>query len=201
MTEQSIRQAHLTPDEIEAAADESASLPRARRAHAGSCATCAHEVAELRRLSSMLAALPARAPSAGFADRVMARVVLPVPWHRRMHAAVRERSAAGIGVAATLAALLAGAGLWAVRFPNLRPLAVVAWVASLAGDLAWQGAIAVGRLAYVMGLTDLAGALQADLSLATAFAALATIALVGVGALAVMVRLVRYEPGELARAR
>lgn len=201
MSEQPIRQAHLTPDEIEAAAEDSATLAQARRAHADSCATCAREVAASRRLSTMLAALPRSAPAAGFTDRVMARVVLPLPWHRRLKAAVRERSAAGIGIAATLAALLAGAGLWAVRFPDLHPLAMAAWLAGQAGDLAWQGAIAAGRLAYTMGLTDLAGALQADLSLASAFAALATVLLVGVGALAVMVRLMGYEPPALARAR
>lgn len=201
MNEQDIRQTHLTPDEIEAVAERSAVLPEARRGHARSCAGCAREVAELRRLSAALASLPLREPAPGFGDRVMARVKLPVPWHSRLAAAVRERTAAGVAVAATLGALLAGTGLWAVRFPHLNPTVLASWLAGQAGDLLWQGAMTAGRFAYAMGLTDLAGALQAELTLATAFAALATVALVGVGALSVMIRLVRAEPGELVRAR
>ena len=201
MSEQDIRQAHLTPDETEAAAENPAALPEARRAHAASCAACAHEVAGLRRLSTALANLPPREPAPGFTDRVMARVTLPLPLHRRMAAAVRERTAAGIGVAATLASLLAGTGLWAFRFPELSPLVLAGWLAGHAGDLLWQGAIAAGRVAYTMGLADVASALQAELSLASVFAALATIALVGVGASTVMIRLVRQEPGQLVRAR
>lgn len=201
MSEQRIRQTHLTPDEVEAVAESSAALPEPRREHARSCALCAREVAELRRLSAALAGLPSRAPASGFADRVMARVTLPVPWHRRLADAVRERTTAGIGVAATVAALLAGAGLWAVRFPELSPLALTGWLAGQAGDLFWQATIEAGRFAYATGFADLASALQADLSLTTGFAALATILLVGVGALSVMIRLVRHEPRELAGAR
>lgn len=201
MTEQHIRQTHLTPDEIEAAADPTVRLAEARREHVRACAECAGEVAELRRLSAALAALPALEPRADFTDRVMARVSLPVPWHRRLAAAVRERSAAGIGIAATLAALVAGAGLWAVEFPELRPLALAGWLAGHAGDVLWQATMWAGRAAYAMGFTDLASALQADLSLTSALAALATIVLVGIGAATVMIRLVRTEPAELARAQ
>jgi hypothetical protein len=42
---------------------------------------------------------------------------------------------------------------------------------------------------------------QADLTLPSAFAALSTIVLVGVGSLSVMLRLLRDERPELARAR
>lgn len=201
MNEPDIRQTHLTPDEIEAVAETSAALPETRRAHARSCVACAREVAELRRLSAALAELPLHDPSPGFGDRVMARVRLPVPWHRRLAASVRERTVAGLAVAATLGALLAGTGLWAFRFPHLSPTVLAGWLAGQAGELLWQGAMAAGRVAYSIGLTDVAVALQAELSLASAFAALATISLVGVGALSVMIRLVRTEPGELVRAR
>lgn len=201
MNEQDIRHTHLTPDEVEAAAESSATLSGDLREHARSCAVCAREVAELRRLSAALATLPVHEPAPGFGDRVMARVRLPVPWHRRLVASVRERTAAGVAVAATLGALLVGTGLWAVRFPHLSPTVLASWLAGQAGDLLWQGTMAAGRFAYAMGLTDLAGVLQAELTLASAFAALATIALVGVGALSVMIRLVRAEPGALVRAR
>ena len=201
MSEQDIRQTHLTPDEIEAAAERSPALSETRLAHARSCVACAREVTELRSLAAALAKLPLREPSPGFGDRVMARVRLPIPWHRRLAASLRERTAAGVAVAATLGALLAGTGLWAFRFPHLSPTVLAGWLAGQAGDLVWQGAMAAGRFAYALGLTDLASALQAELTLASAFAALATISLVGVGALSVMIRLVRAEPGELVSVR
>lgn len=201
MNDQHIRQTHLTPDEIEAFAENAAVLDDVRREHADSCAACAREVAVLRRLSADLALLPTRAPSADFVDRVMARVQLPLPWHRRLAAAARERSAAAVSVAAMLAVLAGGAGLWATRFPELRPLALLGWLAGQAGDLLWQATLAAGRTAYALGFTDVASALQADMTLASAIAALATIALVGAGSLSVMIRLVREDRPELARAR
>jgi hypothetical protein len=205
MSKQDIRQTHLTPDEVEAAAEPSgptfAALATDRRAHAVSCEACGREVADMVRLTSALARLPAVAPPPGFADRVMARVRLPVPWHRRAAIAVRQRRAAGVGAAAALVTLVAGAVVWATRFPALRPFAVVAWIGGQANELFWQGTIAVGRVAYGFGLGELAGAVQADLTLTSAFAALSTIVLVGVGSLSVMLRLLRDERPELARAR
>lgn len=203
MSEKHLRQTHLTADEIEAAAERSAALPGPRTEHVRSCAACAREVDGLRRLSEALRALPATGPAPGFADRVMARVELPLPWHRRLAVAVRERTAAGVGLAATLAALVAGAGLWAVRFPDLTPLTLAGWLAGRAGDFALQLTMGVGRVAYALGLTDIASALTSDLTLTSLFAAAATVALVGAGSLSVMIRLLRQEPDrpELARAR
>ncbi len=201
MNEQQIRRTHLTPDEVEAAVEDFAALADPRRRHLESCRACAGDVEELRRLSAALAALPTWMPSPGFAERVMERVTLPVPWHRRLAAAVRDRTAAGIGVAATLAALLAGTGLWATQFPALRPLALAGWLAGQAGDLFWSATLAGGRALYALGLTDLAAALGADLTITSAVAALATVALVGMGALSVMIRLVRHEPPRLVGAR
>lgn len=201
MNEQQIRQTHLTPDEVEAVADDSAALADPRRRHLDACASCAREVEESRRLSMALAALPAWTPSPGFAERVMARVTLPVPWHRRVVAAVRDRTAAGIGVAAMLAALLAGTALWATQFPDLRPLALAGWLGVQAGDLLWSTILAGGRTLYALGLTDVAAALGAELTVTSAVAALATVALVGMGALSVMIRLLRHQPARLVDAR
>lgn len=201
MNEQQIRQTHLTPDEVEAVVERSTAPSDPRRCHLDTCAACAREVEALRRLSAALAALPTSMPTPGFAERVMARVTLPVPWHRRIAAAVRSGTAAGIGVAATLAALLAGAGLWATQFPDLRPLALAGWIGAQAGDLLWSTVLAGGRILYTLGLTDLAAAFGADLTITSALAALATVALVGMGALSVMVRLVRQQPARLADAR
>lgn len=201
MNEQLNRQTHLTPDEVEAVVDRSTDLGDARLRHLDACAECAREVEELRRLSVALSALPTWTPTPGFAERVMARVTLPLPWHRKLAAAVRDRTAAGLGVAATLAALLAGAGLWATQFPDLRPLTLAGWLAGQAGDVFWSAVLAGGRALYALGLTDLVAAFGADLTITSALAALATLSLVGVGALSVMIRLVREQPARLVSAR
>lgn len=201
MNEQLNRQTHLTPDEVEAVADGSTAPDDARLRHLDVCAECAREVEELRRLSVALSALRTWTPAPGFTERVMARVTLPMPWHRKVAAAVRERTAAGIGIAATIAALLAGAGLWATQFPDLRPLALAGWLAGQAGDFLWSAVLAGGRTLYALGVTDLAAAFGADLTITSALAALATLSLVGVGALSVMIRLVREQPARLANAR
>lgn len=201
MNEQQIQRTHLTPDEVEAVVESSTALAEPRRRHLESCRACAGEVEELRRLAAALAALPTWMPTPGFAERVMARVTLPVPWHRRIAVAVRDGTAAGVGMAATLAALLAGAGLWATQFPELRPLALAGWLAGQAGDLVWSAVLAGGRTLYALGLTDLAAAFGADLTITSALAALATVSLVSVGALSVMIRLVREQPARLANAR
>jgi anti-sigma factor RsiW len=70
-------------------------LDQAERAvlesHLATCALCRSEVDELRTLFEMLSEMPELAPSAAFADRVMARVRVPRPafswsreWARRL---------------------------------------------------------------------------------------------------------------------
>jgi hypothetical protein len=56
--------------------------------HLLGCPACKGEVEEWRSLFSVLATLPQLAPSAGFANRVMAHVVLPDPWYVRAAARV-----------------------------------------------------------------------------------------------------------------
>jgi len=66
---------HLNPDEIELWA--LGLLPAARALHLAECAACLTAAERERKLFRELAQLERFAPSAGFVDRVIARVQIP----------------------------------------------------------------------------------------------------------------------------
>ena len=66
---------HLTTDEIELWAQ--GLLPAARTMHLADCSLCRVEAERERKVILELVQLPKFAPTAGFADRVMARVKIP----------------------------------------------------------------------------------------------------------------------------
>jgi hypothetical protein len=66
---------HLTTDEIELWAQ--GLLPAARAMHLADCSLCRVEAERERKVILELVQLPKFAPSAGFADRVMAKVKVP----------------------------------------------------------------------------------------------------------------------------
>ena len=66
---------HLTTDEIELWAQ--GLLPAARAMHLADCSLCRVEAERERKVILELVQLPKFAPSAGFADRVMAQVKVP----------------------------------------------------------------------------------------------------------------------------
>ena len=66
---------HLTTDEIELWAQ--GLLPAARVMHLADCSLCRVEAERERKVILELVQLPKFAPSAGFADRVMAKVKVP----------------------------------------------------------------------------------------------------------------------------
>lgn len=68
---------HLTTDEIELWAQ--GLLPAARALHLTDCSLCRIEAGRERRIILELVQLPQFAPTAGFADRVMAQVKIPTP--------------------------------------------------------------------------------------------------------------------------
>jgi hypothetical protein len=75
---------HLATDEIELWAQ--GLLPAARAMHLADCSLCRVEADRERKVILELVQLPTFAPSAGFADRVMAQVKIPTPsgdWERR----------------------------------------------------------------------------------------------------------------------
>jgi hypothetical protein len=68
---------HLTSEEIELWAQ--GLLPASRAMHLADCSLCRVEAERERKVILELAALPRFAPSAGFANRVMAQVRIPTP--------------------------------------------------------------------------------------------------------------------------
>ena len=70
-------QSHLTAEEIELWAE--GLLGAAGALHLAECSLCREEAERERRIVLQLAQLPAHAPSASFADRVMSQVKIPTP--------------------------------------------------------------------------------------------------------------------------
>ena len=68
---------HLTTEEIELWAQ--GLLPAARALHLADCSLCRVEADRERKVILELVQLPQFAPTAGFADRVMAQVKVPAP--------------------------------------------------------------------------------------------------------------------------
>ena len=68
---------HLTTDEIELWAQ--GILGAARALHLADCSLCRETADRERKVILALVQLPGFAPSAGFADRVMAKVKVPTP--------------------------------------------------------------------------------------------------------------------------
>ena len=68
---------HLTTDEIELWAQ--GLLPAARALHLADCSLCRVEADRERKVILELVQLPHFAPTAGFADRMMAHVKVPTP--------------------------------------------------------------------------------------------------------------------------
>jgi anti-sigma factor RsiW len=119
---------HPTPERLQAFVEES--LDDAGRvavqAHVASCTHCQAELQEWRSLFTALAGLPQHAPSAGFAERVMAGVVAPEPWPVRVLELLRRLvpdTTAGWAAATAFMALpvLAGTGLlvWLLSQPGV----------------------------------------------------------------------------------
>jgi hypothetical protein len=79
---------HLTGDRLEAYCDGSLAKDErvAADAHVAHCSQCRAEVEDWRAVYAALAALPRLGPRPGFADRIMARVRIPQPWHARVGA-------------------------------------------------------------------------------------------------------------------
>lgn len=118
---------HPTANRLEAFVEES--LDRADeavvRSHLATCARCQTEVAELQTLFEALSALPELAPSAGFADRVMAGVRVKRPLVQRIAGWV-ERFTPDTDRGWAMATAAVGA-------PVLASAAVVWWILSQPG--------------------------------------------------------------------
>jgi len=167
--------------------------------HLDECDRCRREVAGLRSLHARLADLPSLAPSADFADRVMARVRLPEPAWARALAGLRAHPVAALAAAASALLAVAGGVTWMVAYPQITPGAVAALLADRGTALAWQAVLAAGRAIYESGIASLLSAFRADLTPWTAVGGLLTLALVALGSMRVMLGLMEVSPRLRAR--
>lgn len=186
---------HLQLEELDSLAIEGGrALPRRSSAHAAECARCARDVRELKRVHSALLALAPLMPAAGFADRVLRRVRLPIPWRVRIPAAAREHRVATAAAFAGLAGVLGLGAAWAARYPDFTPITVTAFIIEWSTAQLWGAVMAAGRLVYGSGIVAAAQGLAEQMTLVTAFVAVATVTLVGLGALRIMFTLVNATP-------
>jgi hypothetical protein len=112
---------HLLPEEIDLLLDGEVGFGTPPlKAHVRNCPTCSNELEGARALVRQLEHLPHVAPSPLFANRVMSRVQLFVPWHVALLDSVRglipqSRALrfAAAGMFATIAIALTIASVWA----------------------------------------------------------------------------------------
>jgi len=204
------RTTHLDAITLERLAEESLSSVEATaaRRHVDACPRCASELGAYESLFAALRQLPRYAPSAGFADAVMARVVIAPrestvrAWVRKLAPNTRRGWALiGVAVAAPATPLLALL-LWLMTQPLLSPTTFAQWLLMRLPtvDVVW--ATVVG---YVIG----AGAMEWVELAYTSFQAVPLVALLGVaGVLAIgiplsgwgLLRLTRTPVGSITYA-
>jgi hypothetical protein len=171
---------HLSPDQIDAWL--AGTLDPGVRRHVDHCHTCLEQLRAEQEVTEQIAALPLLSPSAGFADRIMASVVVPDPFAIRSIQATRSRLFAtpkSSALAAGLALLLLGSMvvsiMWTLSHQGTLA-AIGSWLLAQGGEAAWLGIRGVAsnlieqpwytgfralaenpaRLALVSGLTSLA---------------------------------------------
>ncbi|HVE79124.1 MAG TPA: hypothetical protein VNA89_09700 [Gemmatimonadaceae bacterium] len=168
---------HLHPDEIDLLVDGDLGFGVAPlKAHLLECADCRAQVEDARSFCDVLDHLPRFAPAPAFAEKVMGRVQVFVPWHvaaldsaRRLVPTSRPARVLAGALAASVAAFMTLATVWiAAR------LDVVAFFSGLAVEQA--------RVAVVTALSDAVAAAVGQ-SLATALFSSGTVGLAVAAAL------------------
>jgi hypothetical protein len=169
--------AHLSLEELDLWV--TAELPPGREAHLRDCEGCQKLADQERLLVMRLQALPLFDPGAGFSDRVMDRVNVPVTslagawrlWRIRF-----SRDPAHVGIAASVAVLLGGSvaasAAWAAGHQDL-----------ITGAGTWL--LGHGEQWFWQGVNTATGFLERQAWYAPARAALTPAWLVGLGAMAV----------------
>jgi len=134
---------HLTPDDLDAWL--TGTLRPAAEEHLARCASCQERADTEREIVALLGALPLMSPSAGFADRVMARVSVPKPSgvrslqsFRRRIFATRRSAALAAGLLVALVGSMAGSIVWTLGHQDTLA-ALGGWLMAQAGQAAWLG--------------------------------------------------------------
>jgi hypothetical protein len=187
---------HLQAEELDSLAiTGDHALPARSSAHAAECVRCQRDIKELQALHAVLQALAPLQPAVGFTDRVMRSVRLPLPWRVRVLQAVRRHQVATAAAFAGAAATV-GVGLgWIARYPDLTPMTIAAFLVQRSTALLWNGVMEVGRFVYGTGMVETTQGIVGQLTLLTAFVAVATVTLIGLASLRIMLSLMDIDPG------
>jgi hypothetical protein len=134
---------HLSSDEIDLWLS-GASAPELQR-HLDQCQACLEQVRADREIADQIAALPLMSPTEGFADRVMAAVVVPDPFAIRSLQATRRRLFAtpksfafAAGLLLFLLGSMAGSIAWTLTHQGTLA-SFGSWILSQGGQAAWLG--------------------------------------------------------------
>ncbi len=196
-----MRDSHLDEWQLELAAEDRPMLAESRD-HLLGCADCLTQVERLREIAVALAALPRFAPSAAFADAVMARVSVAPAAVRRWLPATRAgwlRLAAALLI--PLIPVLALAA-WLLSRPLVTAPALLGWAGDQLRESFWAAVLAIGGAAVRSGLWDsvggalaaMAGAVSGELVPAVLALALVPFSLL------VLIRLSRAPTGGVTHA-
>src|ERR687896_178610 len=134
---------HLSADEIDACL-AGAPLPEVQQ-HVEQCRSCLEQVQADREIAEQIRSLPLMSPSEGFAERVMASVVIPDPFAIRSLQATRLRFFAtprSFAAAASLAVVLLGSMVASIAWSlaNQETMASLgSWLFAQGGQALWLG--------------------------------------------------------------
>jgi hypothetical protein len=134
---------HLSADEIEACL-AGAPGPEVQQ-HLEQCRSCLEQVQADREIAEQIRSLPLMSPSEGFAERVMASVVIPDPFAIRSLQATRRRLFAtprSFAAAASLAVVLLGSMVASIAWSlaNQETMASLgSWLFAQGGQALWLG--------------------------------------------------------------
>jgi hypothetical protein len=134
---------HLTPEDLDAWL--AGALAPAAQAHLTACPACRDRAQTEREVVALLEGLPLMSPTAGFADRVMARVAVVQPVRvstlellRRRALASRRSMTIAASLLAVIAASMAASVIWTLSHQTALA-AFGGWLGTQAGQAAWLG--------------------------------------------------------------
>lgn len=185
---------HLTPDEVELFTLGFPARPPSAETHLAACPECRREVESLQALHQALSSLQHFAPAPAFAERVMARVTLPVPWRARAWTFARER---WLPAAAALVAVVGTAGLtalWLGNQPELSVGGVLELMSREVREFGLQVLITAGGLLWHSAIVRSVADGLVRIGLEGAILLLSALSLVTISAAAAMARLVQPTP-------
>jgi anti-sigma factor RsiW len=134
---------HLSADEIDACLSGAPALELQQ--HLDQCQACLEQVRADREMAEQIAALPLMSPAEGFAERVMAAVVIPDPFAIRSLQATRRRLfatpkslALASGLALFLLSSMAGSVIWSLTHQEALA-SIGSWFFAQGAQALWLG--------------------------------------------------------------